>query len=365
MTVLLIALVASRRRVQALTRSARRIALIGTAEPGPVTAAAGVAPIGIVIVDETGRRVFENDSSRGYAAATGDAAIVALRLRNLLSAAADSIEPTEREIELHGPVPRTIRLQAIPLFEGAERVGTAAFIEDRTTRSQIDSMRSDFIANASHELKTPLGAIRLLAEALVGTDDPATARDLAKKIQTEGERTNRLIEDILDLAVLESAPIESSSVELCDVVDDVITQSRAFSGVVEIPVQSSCEPVTVAGDHRRLVSAVANLVENALNYTAVKGVEQVQPIQVRVWPEGNRAFIEVEDHGIGIADRHQDRIFERFYRIDRGRSRTSGGTGLGLAIVRHVVENHHGNISVQSVPGEGSTFRIELPAVEV
>jgi signal transduction histidine kinase len=113
-----------------------------------------------------------------------------------------------------------------------------------------------------------------------------------------------------------------------------------------------------------LISAVANLVENAINYTAAKALDQPAPVEVRIQRENKLAVIEVEDHGIGIPERHQDRIFERFYRVDRGRSRVSGGTGLGLAIVRHVVQNHQGRISVRSVSGEGSTFRIELPALE-
>lgn len=362
---LLIALVASQRQVRASKRVPRQTTSIVTSGPQLVDAAARLAPIGIAIVDETGRRVFENDSLPTYAAATGEAALVALRLRNLLGAAGDSDERLEQEVDLHGSVPRTIRLQAVPLFNGAVRLGTAAFIEDVTTRSQIDSMRSDFIANASHELKTPLGAMRLLAEALVATNDPAVANDLAERIQTEAERINRLVEDILDLAILESGPIEADEVDLCEVLDDALTQTRTFSNAVAIPIRHRCQPVMVSGDHRRLVSAIANLIENALSYTAVKGTEQPQPIAVRVWSEGGEAVIEVQDHGIGIPDRHQDRIFERFYRIDRGRSRASGGTGLGLAIVRHIAENHDGTVSVQSVSGEGSTFKILLPAVEV
>ena len=118
------------------------------------------------------------------------------------------------------------------------------------------------------------------------------------------------------------------------------------------------------GDRRRLVSAVANLIETAVVYTSAKGDSEPDPVQVRVFARSDSAIVEVEDHGIGIPERHIGRIFERFYRVDRGRSRARGGTGLGLAIVRHVVQNHWGEIEVDSVPGKGSTFRIVLPARE-
>jgi two-component system sensor histidine kinase SenX3 len=147
-------------------------------------------------------------------------------------------------------------------------------------------------------------------------------------------------------------------------IGDVLVQTRTYSETVGIEIRDTSKPLIVMGDRRRLASAVANLVENALNFTAVRGDDLPSPIEVKLSSEGSEAVIEVEDHGIGIPERHQERIFERFYRVDRGRSRASGGTGLGLAIARHVVENHGGTISVHSLPGEGSTFRIELPAVE-
>ena len=330
-----------------------------------LAAAADLAPVGIVVLNEAGAKVFENQAAASYTAATADDAIVGLRLRNLFAEAANFDESIEQEIELYSPAPRTILLRAIPLFEQSDRIGTVAFIEDLTTTSHIDSIRSDFIANASHELKTPLGAMRLLADALLATDRPEVVQDLAKRIQSEAGRMSRLVEDILDLALIEEAgATEMNPVNLCEIVSDAIDQSHLLSETSGIPVRPTCEPVVVAGDRRPLVSAIANLVENAINYTSEKGLDDPAPVEIRVGREGRVATIEVEDHGIGIPERHQDRIFERFYRVDRGRSRASGGTGLGLAIVRHVVQNHDGKISVRSVPGEGSTFRIELPAVE-
>ena len=327
-------------------------------------AAATEAPLGIVVRNQAGIVVFQNNAAAGYTAATADDAVLGVRLRSLLDEAQGFDEDIEQQIELFSPTPRTIQLQAIPLFAGGERVGTAGFIEDLTTRSQIDSIRSDFIANASHELKTPLGAMRLLAEALVATDDAVVQKEVAAKINLEATRMNRLVEDILDLALIEGSQIETEGLDLADVAAEAVAKSRSLAEALGIAVRQSVESVRVAGDRRQLTSAVANLVENALNYTAAKGLPEPAPVDLRIFGDSGRAIIEVEDRGIGIPERHQERVFERFYRVDRGRSRASGGTGLGLAIVRHVVQNHSGTVEVTSTPGEGSTFRIVLPAQE-
>lgn len=329
-----------------------------------IRAAAAMAPLGIVIQSASGERLFENEAAAALTAATADVAVVRLRLRNLITEAQQRNEPVERQIELHGPSPRTLAIQAMPLPAEDASIGTVAFIEDLTSASRVNSMRSDFIANASHELKTPLGAMRLLADALLATDRPDLSRDLVQKIQGEAERMTRLVDDLLDLALEEEAAPDSQPVDLCDVVGDAVAQLELLVETTGISVDLSCSSTRVAGNRRRLVTAVANLLENAIKYTATKGAADPEPVAVRSWREGKVAVIEVEDHGIGIPGHHQDRIFERFYRVDRGRNRASGGTGLGLSIARHVVENHHGKISVESVSGSGSTFRIELPALE-
>ena len=329
-----------------------------------IRSAAQLAPLGIVIQSASGERVFENDAAAAYTTSTADDAFIRLRLRNLIAESRERGDSVERRIEIHGPSPRMLAIKVSPLLAGEERVGTVAFIEDLTDASRVDSMRSDFIANASHELKTPLGAMRLLADALVATDPPDLSRDLAQRIQGEAGRMTRLVEDILDLALEEEAAPEFDEVDICSVIDDAVAQLELLMETAAVTVDSSCTPVQVTGNHRRLVSAVANLIENAINFTAATGTENLEPVSVRAWKDGPLAMIEVEDHGIGIPGHHQDRIFERFYRVDRGRSRASGGTGLGLAIARHVVENHNGKISMTSVSGEGSNFRIALPAME-
>jgi signal transduction histidine kinase len=329
-----------------------------------LTEAAAMTDIGVVIVDDSGDRVLENRIARAYSEGRAGDAVVDLRVRTMLAEANTDKEALEQELEVYTPSPRNVRIRAVPLYDGDTHLGTAAFISDLTVRSQIDSIRRDFVANASHELKTPLGALSLLSEALGAAQDEITRKKLSERLQAEAGRMTRLVEDILDLSLIEASPQVRGVIDLCAVVADAEEQVSLVSETLAIPVNTTCTPVDVIGSHRRLVSATANLIENAITYTDAKGLDDPDPVEVRVYASGNQAIIEVEDHGIGIPERHRERIFERFYRVDRGRSRESGGTGLGLAIVRHVVQNHWGVIEVESVPGQGSVFRIALPARE-
>jgi two-component system sensor histidine kinase SenX3 len=326
--------------------------------------ALGVSPVGIIIVDDAGNEVFANHAATPYAAGRAGDAVVGLRLRELIAEVVGKGEPQEQEIEVFTPSQRTIMLRAMPLHSGGKHTGTIAFTDDLTARSRVDTIRRDFVANASHELKTPIGALRLLAEALVATPDPEVRASLNERIQSEATRMTRLVEDILDLSLIEEHQTVRGVVDICEVIADSVQQATLSSETLGVPIETKCESVEVLGDHRRLVSAVANLIENAITYTSVKGADDDTPVAVRAYRDGADAIVTVEDHGIGIAARHQARIFERFYRVDQGRSRASGGTGLGLAIVRHVVQNHWGEVEVESVPGKGSTFKITLPARE-
>jgi signal transduction histidine kinase len=333
-------------------------------ELGLMTAAAAAVHLGVIILDESGRRVFANEVAENFSPGRAGDAVVGLRLRALLQTARETSESIQDDIEVFTPSPRTIRLSCMPLARDEVRIGTVAFIEDLTSRSRVETIRRDFVSNASHELKTPLGALRLLAEALVATDSEEARLRLSERIGSEAARMTRLVEDILDLALVEETRRVHGAVELCDVARDAISQTELAASTLGVDVQMECEPISVLGDRRRLVSAVANLIENAVVYTSAKGEAELDPVQVRVFTRNESAVVEVEDYGIGIPERHIGRIFERFYRVDRGRSRARGGTGLGLAIVRHVVQNHWGEIEVDSVPGKGSTFRIVLPARE-
>ena len=327
-------------------------------------AALDAAPVGIVIVSSDGTEVFSNPTASLYAGGRAGDAVVGMRLRELIDEAIATGEEREHQVELLAPPPRKIQLSVSPLLIDGRSTGALAIAQDVTGRSEIDTIRRDFVANASHELKTPLGALRLLAEALATTPDRSVQETLSDRIQTEATRMTKLVEDILDLSLIEEHETVRDIVGLPDIIRDAVKKAELAAETQGIEVIATCEDVRVVGDPRRLTSTVANLLENAITYTAAKGEDSPAPVEVRGFRSGDRAVIEVEDHGIGIAERHQGRIFERFYRVDRGRSRDSGGTGLGLAIVRHVVQNHRGEVDVESTPGSGSLFRITLPAQE-
>jgi two-component system sensor histidine kinase SenX3 len=216
------------------------------------------------------------------------------------------------------------------------------------------------VANVSHELKTPVGALGLLAETLADEEDAAVIRRLAHRMQAEAMRVGRTIHDLLDLSRLESEESpEREPVAVHLAVGQAVEQVRGAAearGVV-LEVADIGRRITVPGDRRQLVSAVYNLLDNAVKYS-----EPASSVHLRCATNGDWVELSVQDHGIGIPTRDYERIFERFYRVDRARSRETGGTGLGLAIVRHVATNHGGRISVTSREGEGSTFFLRLPA---
>lgn len=320
-----------------------------------------LAQLGVAVCDESGQLVYTNEIARSYLSGTQGDVVIGIRLREALEASRTSNQPAVAELEVYTPSPRTVLLSSFPLEDADPAGGSVVFVDDRTQTSQVNSMRKDFVANASHELKTPLGALSLLAEALVTTDNADSRASLSERIQTEADRMTKLVDDILDLSLVEEQKPEMEAVDVCAVVNAAVQQVSLAAETMGIPIVAKCTPGEVDGDSRRLVSALANLLENAVHYTSAKTGAEPEPVVVRTARSNDQTIIEVVDKGIGIADRHQRRIFERFYRIDRGRSRSSGGTGLGLAIARHVVENHGGTIEVESVPGSGSTFRILLP----
>jgi two-component system sensor histidine kinase SenX3 len=269
-------------------------------------------------------------------------------------------EAQTRTLDLYGPPRRTLNVVAVPLDDGWRSVGGAVVIEDISERKRVDAMRRDFVANISHELKTPVGALGLLAETLGGEEDPDVVRRLAARMQLESQRVARIIDDLLDLSRIESeeAPVrEPVPVHL--VVAQAVERVRAAADQRGIAIDAAEAPprVSVLGDRRQLVSALYNLLENAVKYS-----DSSSAVEVRARTDGSWVELVVRDHGIGIPGRDLERIFERFYRVDQGRGRDSGGTGLGLAIVRHVASNHRGDVRVVSREGEGSTFTLRLPA---
>lgn len=231
---------------------------------------------------------------------------------------------------------------------------------------RVNKMRRDFVANVSHELKTPATSLRLLAESLEEAidEDPAQARFFAQQLKSETRRLGALITDLLDLTRLES----EEGVQNPEVVDVRGILMTVLSGMRRVARSKDITLVwkrfgraaeyTVQGDETQLVSMFSNLVDNAVKYTPPGG-----RVEVEGGCTDEEVVVSVSDTGIGIAEEKLPRVFERFYRVDKARSKATGGTGLGLAIVRHTVENHGGRITVRSTPGEGSTFTVYLPRV--
>ena len=233
-------------------------------------------------------------------------------------------------------------------------------ISDQSEARRIDAVRRDFVANVSHELKTPIGALGLLSEAILGAkDQPDAVVKFASRMQIEAKRLTDLVQEIIDLSRLQSSdPLQKAfDVESSDVVREAVAQAALSAESRKITVEiGEIEDATVIGDRDQLIMAVLNLLENAINYSP-----ENTKVSVVVKVKEELLEISVTDQGIGIAEGELARVFERFYRVDPARSRMTGGTGLGLSIVKHVALNHGGDIKVWSKEGVGSTFTLQLP----
>jgi signal transduction histidine kinase len=236
----------------------------------------------------------------------------------------------------------------------------ALIVTDLTTVLRLEAMRRDFVANASHELKTPVTGMRALADslALALARDPDRARTMVERIQGEASRLSQLVRDLLDLARLEegSDGRVRQRVDLADLCAQQVERLRAVAEQAEVDVRPPEGEAGTVGVPDDLKLVIGNLIENAIRYTEPGGT-----VRIGVRRRGSTAVVEVADDGIGIPEDEQERIFERFYRVDKARSRAAGGTGLGLSLVRHAVERHGGRVRVSSTLGEGSTFTVELP----
>jgi two-component system sensor histidine kinase SenX3 len=265
----------------------------------------------------------------------------------------------ERKIDLFGPPRRTVIVRAVPIGDALDADAALALIDDVTERARLEAMRTDFVANISHELRTPVGALALLAETLADEDDPETVRRLANNMVFEAHRVGRIIKDLLELSQIEAAdqPLKEI-VGIPLVIAEAVDRTRPLAEhrSIRVDVQDAGAGLVVVGDRRQLVSALANLIDNGVKYSDSGG-----HVQVTAGFHDGMVELAVTDHGIGIPPRDVDRIFERFYRVDRARSRETGGTGLGLAIVRHAATNHGGAVTVVSQEGQGSTFTIRIP----
>jgi two-component system, OmpR family, sensor histidine kinase SenX3 len=316
-------------------------------------------PQGVIVCDENGEDVFRNARADAMMGGRHGDALAAQAVKELLAEAWQR-GSAMRVLDLYGPPRRTLNVRTQVIDDGRRTLGVIAVIDDVSERRRLEEIRRDFVANVSHELKTPMGALGLLAETLVAERDQTVASRLAARIHTEAFRVSRVIDDLLDLTRIEAEeapPREPVLVSL--VMAEALERVReaADQRGVKISLEEPSKPVSVPGDRRQLVSAMYNLLENAVKFSY-----DGNTIEFGALVKDDHVEITVVDHGVGIPARDLDRIFERFYRVDQGRSRQTGGTGLGLSIVRHVAANHQGRVEVESREGEGSTFRLTLPA---
>ena len=266
------------------------------------------------------------------------------------------IRETELLMGRSGIPARHVTARVAPL--GARLV--LALVEDRTRERRVEAVRRDFVANVSHELKTPVGAIRVLAEAVHdAADDPAAVKRFSDRMLTESDRLSRLVQQVIELSRLQGdEPLDSpAAVDIDEVIKIAVDTSAIDADSKRISVVTGGTPhLEVLGNEEQVTAAVANLVANAVSYSDCDAT-----VLVSTKVDGDMVEISVVDQGIGIPAGEIDRIFERFYRVDPARHRSTGGTGLGLSIVKHVAATHGGDVRVWSVEGQGSTFTLTLP----
>jgi two-component system, OmpR family, phosphate regulon sensor histidine kinase PhoR len=324
---------------------------------------------GVLAVDHRGTVILANQSlatSLDLHQPLGRHYVEVIRQREVGAVIEEVLRTADRralEVEIVH-LRRVFALTGVP-FPGAEGAppGAVLTFHDATERRRLDRIRRDFVANASHELRTPLTSIRGFVEALEdgAVGEPETAQRFLGKIRVHADRMASLVEDLLELSRLESGehPPHWEEVSPADVVEDVVVSFTGLAGRKQVSLgRSDGGAPMVVTDADRLRRILENLVENAVKYTPAGG-----KVEVRSRPGPDRgAFLEVKDNGPGIAAEHLPRIFERFYRVDKARSRELGGTGLGLAIVRHLAEGMGASVSVESEPGRGTSFRVAVPA---
>ena len=315
---------------------------------------------GIVIAGLDGARLFTNAAAGLLTDARHEEALVAAEVDDALAEALEG-RTVERSIELFGPPTRQVTVAASPLGPGGARLGAVVLVRDESRLRRLEAIRQEFVANVSHELKTPIGAIALLAETLEATDDPADAGRRIALLVEEAHRLGRIIDDLLELSEVEGRDHQRAPVDLADLVEASVRGLVPLAEQLGVTVELDLiQGQACLADTRQLASAVTNLIDNALKYADGRS-----PVSVAVRQGDGWADVVVQDHGIGIPQAEHERVFERFYRVDKARSRDTGGTGLGLAIVRNVARAHGGEVLVDSREGEGSTFTLRLPLVSV
>ena len=320
----------------------------------------------IVTMNEPARVLFEVGPGRGE----GKPLLEVVRNADLHALAgearrADGRTLARREVILPGPPPRTLQANAVPLDLGAGDVSVVMVFHDVTELRRLETVRTEFVANVSHELRTPLTAIHGYLETLLGggLDEPADARRFLEIVFRHTDRLGRLLDDLADLSNIELGRVRLrlGPVAVADVVGSVlaIMGGRAETRGVALSATLPADLPPANADHDRLEQILVNLVDNAIKYTDAGGLVTVSARPL----DGGLVEIAVADTGVGIPAADLPRITERFYRVDKARSRELGGTGLGLAIVKHLVIAHGGELAIESQPGRGTTVRVTLPEV--
>ena len=338
---------------------ARRVDAGEPALPPGIADVLAVLRSSAVVVDRDDAVVKASSAAYAYGIAAGKE-LTHPELRHLARLVRRDGVIRESELELaRGPLGRgqlVVRARVAPL--GADHI--LLLVDDLTETRRVEEVRRDFVANVSHELKTPIGGISLLSEAVLdASDDPEAVRRFATRMQVESARLTRLVQEIVDLSRLQVADTlhQPEIVRLDTVVNEAVDRCRLVAAAKDIDLVVSLEPeARVYGDAHLLMTATRNLIDNAVAYSPSS-----TRVAVAVTRHHGLVEIGVTDQGVGIAEDDQVRIFERFYRVDPARSRSTGGTGLGLAIVKHVCANHGGEVTVWSQPGQGATFTMRLP----
>ena len=324
------------------------------AMPPGVVSVLSVLPSSTLLLDPEG--VVVKASAPAYVmGVVRDGAVVVAEVIELVRQVRRDGQILEAEITFGAPA-RQVWVRVAPL--GSRLVLVLA--EDRTRERRLEAIRRDFVANVSHELKTPVGALALLAEGVLdAAEDPSAIRRFAALMQTEAERLATLVSKIIELSRLQDDETldDAALVSVDDLIDQVFEEHRVDAALRRITLARGGDSLrSVWGSREQLALGLGNLVANAITYSAEDARVMVTTASV----EG-RVEISVTDHGVGIPAAEIDRIFERFYRLDPARQRSTGGTGLGLSIVKHVAASHGGDVRVWSVPHQGSTFTLSLP----
>ena len=313
---------------------------------------------GVVLVDADGQVLYRNEGAiRIMAAPRGGGPGLPAALRSLVTQSREKGSTLVTEFPVSARQ-RTIQALGVPIAGNQ----VLLVLRDITEARRVESVRREFVANASHELKTPAASIRALAETIGDSArrDPAATARFVLQLEREALRLSEIVSDLLDLSRLESETGGQAEVHVGEIVAEEVTRrtDRARKAGVSLDFSGPSDDPVVLGSARDLSLLVRNLLDNAIQYTSEGG-----EIEVSIARHDGEAVLAVRDTGIGIPSRDRERIFERFYRVDRARSRETGGTGLGLSIVKHVAENHGGSVSVESELGRGSTFTVRLPSV--